>query len=115
MRLAGRHLRLHAVAQGLVGAQTGLIRGDSGGVWGYLQRRERGGDVGRRVAARGEVLTQICGLDRAVALALVPVTQVAVAEHGRPSRVGEESNDTALRVTLRARRRHMAPLGSRSA
>ncbi len=58
VRPACRHLHLHPVAQKLVGAQAGLVERDASGVGGHLKLLERGGNVGRRVAAGREVLAK---------------------------------------------------------
>ena len=81
-------------------AQAGLIQRDAGGVCGHLQLLQPGGDVGRGVAPRCEVLAQDGGLDGAIALARVPVAEVAIAEAVGPSRVGEEPDNAVLRATL---------------
>jgi len=116
MCLACGNLHRHAVAQELIGAQVGLVERDAGRVGGSIELLQRGGDVGGRVAARGEIAAEERRLDAAVVIPLVPFAEVAVAEVAGSRRVGKQGDDAVLRFALGAGLlRHGNPLwdGSR--
>ena len=103
VRLPRGDLHRHTVAQELVGAQVRLVERDARRVGGGLELLQRGGNVGGGVAAGRQVVAQQRRLDAAVVLALVPLTEVAVAEVVGPRRVGEQGDDAVLRLALGAR------------
>ena len=96
-------LHRHAVAQQLIGAQIGLVERDAGRFGGGFQLLQGCGDVGGRVAAVAEVLAQEVRLDGAVAFALVPVAEVAVAQAVRSRLVGEQRDHAVLRAAFGTR------------
>ena len=100
VRLSDGDLHRDSVAQQLVGAQVGLIKGDAGSVGGGHQLLKGSGNVRLGVSALLKVCPQQILLDAAVVLPLVPLAKVAVAQAIGPGRVREQRDNAVLRFAL---------------
>jgi hypothetical protein len=74
------------------------------GVCSGQQLLQRGGYVRVGIASRFQVCLQQYRFDAAVVLALVPFTEVVVAEAVGPQLVGEQGDHTVLGLSFGARR-----------
>jgi hypothetical protein len=87
----------------LVGAEICLVEGDTCGIGGGFQLLQSGGNVCVRIASCFQVVAQQSGFNGTVVRAIVPVTQVTIAQAVRAALVGKESDDTVLGRSFWAR------------